>query len=161
MCESDSEIRTSCLELMRQVPDLYFTTVDEEGFPHTRCIFNLRCAGRFPGLQAVFAGHDHDLMTYLGTNTSSVKVRHIRSNPRVAAYYCDPASFHGVMLSGRVEIVDDPALKRSLWQEGWEMYYRQGPDDPDFAVLRLLPVRVRGWRRGPIDFTLPTEPTLP
>jgi general stress protein 26 len=152
------EMKARCLELMRQAADVYFSTVDDDGFPHTRCLFNLRCASRFPGLQSVFAGHDRDLMTYLGTNTSSAKMRHIRANPRVAIYYCEPASFHGVMLSGQIEIVDEPAIRRSLWQKGWEMYYPQGPDDPDFTVLRLFPIRARGWWQAAFEFNLPAEP---
>jgi general stress protein 26 len=147
-----------CHELLQRVADAFLTTVDEHGFPHTRCMFNLRCASRFPNLQTIFAAHPDDLMLYFGTNTSSLKLSQLRANPRVAAYYCEPDAFRGFMLSGCIEILDDLALKRALWQDNWHMYYPQGPQDPDFTVLRLFPARARGWWQGaPFDFALPAE----
>jgi general stress protein 26 len=158
MSTANPDMKGNCRALMQRVTDVFLTTVDEQGFPQTRCVFNLRCGDRFPGLQALFAGHDEDLMTYFGTNTSSLKVRQLRANPRVAAYYCEPPFFRGLMLSGRIEIIEDPALKRAVWQEDWLMYYRHGADDPDFALLRLQPLRACGWWQGaPFDFHLPAE----
>jgi len=153
-----AEVRAAkrrCLELMSRATDLVFTTVDAGGFPFMRCMFNLRCAARFPGLATVFRQHDEDLVVYLGTNTSSVKVRQLRRDARAAVYYCEPERFRGVLLQGIVETVEDEAFKRVLWQPGWEMYYPQGPADPDFTVLRLSPTRARGWwEGGPFDITM-------
>jgi len=149
------EIKHRCLELMSRVNDLYFSTVDGNGFPFVRCMFNLRCAARFPGLVELFRGHDEDLAVYLGTNTSSAKVRQLRADNRAAVYYCEPERFRGLMLQGVVTAVEDEAFKKALWQPGWEMYYPQGPTDPDFTVLRLSPVRARGWwEGGPFDIAV-------
>ena len=89
--------------------------------------------------EAFFREHDEDLLVYLATNTSSRKVRQMQQNPAVAVYYCDPGTFRGVQLSGAVEMVSDSALKRRLWQDGWETYFPTGVDDPDYTVLRLRP----------------------
>jgi len=152
------EIKRRCLELMETAADLYFATVDstvDNGFPFIRCMFNWRCASRFPSLVPLFRGHGEDLLVYLGANTSSVKVRQLRGNGRAAVYYCQPERFRGLLLQGVVESVDDAAFKKTVWQPGWEMYYPQGPADPDFAVLRLVPVRARGWwEGGPFDITI-------
>jgi general stress protein 26 len=32
-----------------------------------------------------------------------------------------------------------------MWVEGWEIYYPKGRDDPDYTVLRVDPLRARGW----------------
>jgi len=130
---------------MQTAPAAYLTTIDGGGYPYTRAMFNLRNKDMFPLLADIFESHDRDLMVYFTTNTSSVKLSQLRVNPKVSVYYCNPLEFHGVMLSGDIQIVSDPHLKRTLWQPGWERYYPQGPDDPDHTVLRLLPRLARGW----------------
>ncbi len=138
-------IRKACLEVMRVSEAVYVTTLDEEGAPVTRAMFNLRREEQFPSVAPVFAGHDQDLLAILSTNTSSEKVRHLSREPRVCLYYCIPETFHGVMLSGRVSFEPDAALKRAIWQEGWETYFPTGVEDPDYTLLSLRPSRVRGW----------------
>jgi general stress protein 26 len=64
-----------------------------------------------------------------------------------------PGEFKGLMLSGRV--LPDDAAREQLWVEGWERYYSRGRHDPDYTVLRLDPVRARGWYAGEaFDFAL-------
>jgi pyridoxamine 5'-phosphate oxidase len=60
-----------------------------------------------------------------------------------------------VMLAGDIEIVDDSEVRSALWNDGWERYYPQGPDDPDHTVLRLYPKLVQGWYQATrFEFTL-------
>ncbi|MBN1935191.1 MAG: pyridoxamine 5'-phosphate oxidase family protein, partial [Anaerolineae bacterium] len=108
----------------------------------------LRRREQFPNQVHLFADHQDDLEVIFTTNTSSIKVRQIKANPRISIYYCNPDQFHGLMLSGDIEIVDDSTLRHAIWNEGWERYYPGGPDDPDHTVLRLRPRRVEGWQRG-------------
>ncbi len=68
-------------------------------------------------------------MIYLSASAASSKVREIRANPTVAVYYCDPGAVHGISLSGRMEILSDPELKRELWDDSWRIYWPAGPDD--------------------------------
>jgi len=56
----------------------------------------------------------------------------------------DPREFKGICVSGRA--VADPEARAALWVEGWEMYYREGERRiRTTAVLRVDPVRARGW----------------
>ena len=142
---NEEQARQFALRLMEKSEAVYLSTVDGAGCPHIRAMLNLRNVRQYPGFAALFAGHDDDLLVYLTTNTSSLKVEQIRANPAVAVYYCEPAEFHGLMLGGKVDIVDDPKLKEAVWQDGWEMYYPSGPADPDNTLLRLLPSVARGW----------------
>ncbi len=125
--------------LMEIAEASYVTTIDPEGFPQTRAMFNLRRKEQFPGLAALFKNHQDDFLVYLTTNTSSPKIAHIRKNPKVSIYYCKPVEFRGLMLSGQMEIVKERAEKENVWQKGWEMYYPGGVHDPDHTVLRLQP----------------------
>jgi general stress protein 26 len=144
----EKEIKQVSLELMESAESAFLTTIDQNGYPQTRCMFNLRNTETFPKLIDMFNDHQEDFMILFTTNTSSAKVGHIRKNSAVCVYYCKPGEFHGLMLSGNIEIVDDPKIKEQLWHEGWERYYATGPNDPDHTVLRFLPAMAKGWYKG-------------
>jgi general stress protein 26 len=127
------------LKLMDISEAAFLTTLTPEGLPETRAMLNLRNAGLFPGLAGIFQKHPEDPLVYFTTNVSSSKFAQIKNNPNVCVYYCQPTIWQGLLLSGQLEIVTDPATKQSFWQPGWEMYYPQGPTDPDYALLCLKP----------------------
>ena len=142
------ELKTTSVALMETAQAVYLTTNGPGGYPHTRAMLNLRNKEQFPDQVQLFADHQEDLLVYFTTNTSSQKLRQIEADPRVSVYYCNPGQFHGLMLSGDVDILDDSALRHAIWNEGWERYYPGGPDDPDHTVLRLRPRRVVGWYKA-------------
>lgn len=142
------KLKEACVTLMETADAACLTTISEDGYPHTRVVFNLRNRQQFPGQVKLFTPHQEDLLVYISTNTSSNKVREIKANPKVSVYYCDPKQFHGVMLAGDIEIVSDADVKKALWNEGWERYYPAGVDDPDYTVLRLFPKYAAGWYRS-------------
>ena len=151
----DNTINQACISLMEKAPAVYLTTLDETGYPQTRAMLNLRNREQYPGQVHLFSEHQQDLMIYFSTNTSSQKLKQIKLNPRVSVYFCDPGNFHGVMLGGDIEILDDVGIRHAIWNDGWERYYPEGPDDPDHTVLRLYPRVVRGWQKGaPFTFNL-------
>ncbi len=141
----DNEIRSLCVDLLETSWPVYFTTVDEKGYPQTRAMFNLRNKDHFPKLIPFFEKERKDLEVVFTTNTSSAKVSELRVRRPVSAYYCDPDKWRGVMLGGEVEIVKDSELKKELWHDDWEKYYPKGYDDPDHTVLKLTPAVVKGW----------------
>jgi general stress protein 26 len=144
----DETIHRANRELMASTEAVYLTTVDQEGYPHTRAMLNLRNKHLYPSQARFCVAHGKRPVVYFTTNTSSQKVAHVRVNPRVSAYYCSPADFHGVMIGGAMEIIDDIEIKHALWDPGWIQYYPEGPEDPDHTLLRLTPKLVRGWNRG-------------
>ncbi|UCE17070.1 MAG: pyridoxamine 5'-phosphate oxidase family protein [Gemmatimonadota bacterium] len=151
----EKEAKQLSLGLMASTEAVYVTTIDWDGFPQTRVMFNLRFREQFPSLTEIFEGHEDDLLVYLATNTSSAKINQIKTNPAGCVYYCNVKEFHSLMLPGKFEFVDAPEIKKALWQEGWEIYYPKGPSDPDYTVLRLFPVRAKGWYKdGAFEFSL-------
>ena len=58
----DIEFREMGLRVMEATPAAYLTNVDEEGFPQTRAMFNLRNKEKWPKLVPLFADHDDDFM---------------------------------------------------------------------------------------------------
>jgi len=145
MQRSDDELTQCNLDLMETAGAVYLTTIGSGGFPQTRAMLNLRNKKQFPSLSESFKGHNKDLLAYLTTNTASAKMTQIQANPKVSLYFCNPNQFHGLTLIGEIEIIADSAIKRQLWQVGWERYYPIGVDDPDYSILCLVPTQAKGW----------------
>lgn len=98
-------------------------SVDAEGYPAMRAMLVLE--------------HDNLRTQYFSTNTSSGKVKALRSNPKASVYYCTPDSFRGALFIGDVEVCTDQPTKDFLWREGFERYYPLGVTDPDYCVLKF------------------------
>ena len=118
---------------------VYVSTVNEEGYPVTRVMFNLHNAKRSPKQAAFLAGLDEDFHIYLGTNARSAKVSDIRRTPRMSVYYHVPDSWQGMLVAGEAEVVSDMEIKRGLWEDGWSVYYEDGVDGTDYTIVRLRP----------------------
>ncbi len=55
----------------------------------------------------------------------------------------------------QAEEIDDPDLKKRIWQDEWKMHWPGGPEDPEFIILKLLPERTKGWyKEGAFEFKL-------
>jgi general stress protein 26 len=146
-----SEFEALAGDIMGRADMVALATIGAEPYPHVRALFNFRDAMRFPSLAAY--QKDKGLSIYLGTNASSIKLREIGEEPWVSVYYMIPAEFKGLCLSGKA--VADADARAALWVEGWEMYYPAGRKDPDYAVLRVDPLRARGWSSAAaFDFEL-------
>ena len=136
------------LYLMENAKAAFVTTIDADGFPQTRAMFNLRNKDAWPKLIPMFKDHKEDFMVLCTTNTSSSKIVDVKRNQAVSVYYSIPEESRGLMLGGTIEIVDDDEIKMSLWHNGWEKYYPKGYNDPDHSVLRLYPSIGRGWNQS-------------
>ena len=102
----------------------FISSVDSEGFPNTKAMLAPR---KRDGIKVI----------YFSTNTSSMRVNQFRKNPKACIYFCDKRFFRGVMLKGTIEVLEDAASKKMLWQEGDTLYYSKGVTDPDYCVLKF------------------------
>lgn len=138
----DPQMLERCRTLMDESDAVLLATVNGTR-PRLRALCNLRRPDRFPSAAAFCRAQG--LTAFLATSLASGKIGDIRANPAVAAYYCDAANARGVMLSGRAEILTDPALKGALWHDSWAMYWPARAADPDYCVLRVAAAEVAGW----------------
>ena len=100
------------------------SSVDEEGFPNTKAMLPPR---KREGIKVI----------YFSTNTSSMRVKQYRQNPKACIYFFDKRFFRGVMLKGTMEVLQDFESRKIIWRDGDERYYPQGVDDPDYSVLKF------------------------
>ncbi|MGE5594679.1 MAG: pyridoxamine 5'-phosphate oxidase family protein [Hyphomicrobiales bacterium] len=114
------------------------TTVDNQNRPRARI------------LHPLWEGSTGWIMT--GRHT--FKSKHIEKNPYVSVSYWDP-QHEQVFAECRAQWDDDPATKRRIWDlfkdtpepYGYDpaLFFRNGPGDPEFGVLRLVPWRIELW----------------
>jgi general stress protein 26 len=151
----EKELKQVCLNLTETADAVYLSTFGEDGFPHTRMMSNLRNKEENPACAELLEPDKKDFVVYFATGTSSVKMQQIRANPKISAYYCNPRELQTLMLAGEVEVVEDLEFKRKLWQDGWEMHWPKGAEDPELTVLKLAPMFARGYcKEGPFEFKL-------
>jgi general stress protein 26 len=137
--------QAECLTLMESLTIVNLSTIDENGFPSTRAMLNLRNKQSYPNLTELYALETNPLTVFLTTNTSSQKCGEIEQNGKACLYFYDAHAFHGISLRGTVEIVKDNDLRRKAWQKGWEIYYPQG--DADYTLLRFVPDRLKVYAK--------------
>ena len=108
----------------------FISSIDEDGFPNTKAMLQPR---KRNGIKEI----------YFSTNTSSLKVKSFRNNPKACIYFCDKRFFRGVMLKGTIEVLEDQPTKDMIWEKGDTMYYKKGVTDPDYCVLKFTSVSAR------------------
>ena len=104
----------------------FICSVDEEGFPNVKAMLRPR---KMDGLRQFF----------FSTNTSSLRVRQYRNDPKAAIYFYHKGliRYEGVMLKGRMEVLTDRETKELIWRRGDTLFYKGGVTDPDYCVLRF------------------------
>ena len=92
----------------------------------------------YPQIKAMLKMENEGLKTiWFSTNTSSKRIPQLERNSKASVYFVDFDDRKGLMLVGDIEILQDKVSRERLWREGYEMYYPQGVDDPDYSVLRF------------------------
>jgi general stress protein 26 len=126
---NQSELKNSCLNIIKNAPFVVLSTINEDGFPESRAMLNLKVEDGFT--------------IWFTTNTSSRKIQQIKNNKKASAYFTLHQEWKGVTIEGELEIIEDMETKKKIWQPGWEMYYPKGVEDPDNAIVKLNPKKVR------------------
>lgn len=102
----------------------YISSIDEDGFPNTKAMLQPR---KRIGIKEI----------YFSTNTSSLKVKNLKDNPKACIYFCDSRFYRGLMLKGTIEIIEEQKIKDMIWNSGDTMYYSKGKTDLDYCVLKF------------------------
>jgi len=113
----------------------FISSLDEDSCPNIKAMLKPR---KTNGLKEFF----------FSTNTSSLRVKQYRKNPNASIYFYHKGlfSYTGVMLVGKMEVLTDEVIKNSLWRKGDTIYYRKGPSDPDYCVLKFTAGKGRYYR---------------
>lgn len=95
---------------------------------------------------------------YFSINANVLPAAQYQQGPRVSLYFFRKGLFRyeSVMLSGRMEILRDPELKRDLWSPKSRLFYRRGSNDPNYCILKFTATEGRYYcdlKTEPIFFS--------
>jgi general stress protein 26 len=118
-------------ELIKGIQIAMLTTVESDGALRSRPMATQ---------QVEFDG---DLWFFLGA--SSPKAQEIARDQRVNISYADPDDHRYVSVSGAGELLRDEAKMRELWNPVYKIWFKDGLDDPDLALLRVHVEQAEYW----------------
>ena len=108
------------------------TTIDEDGDLHSRPM-------------SVNGEIDPDGDMWFFTRASSHKVGEVQHSPKVNASFADLKSQRYVSVSGNAQIVRDRQKIEELWKPEFKMWFPEGTDDPDIALLKVNLEKAEYW----------------
>jgi len=130
-------------ELIEDIDFCMLTTIDERGDLHSR-----------PMSSNGELDSNGDLWFFTGA--SSHKVSEINDSPRVNVSFADPQNQNYVSVTGRARLVRDRQKIDELWQPQFQMWFPEGKDDPNLALLRIKVQKAEYWDSpsSPISYAL-------
>ena len=104
----------------------FICSIDNDNYPNVKAMLKPR---KRVGLKEF----------YFSTNTSSMRVKQYRNNPKASIYFYHKGliKYTGVLLKGKMEVLEDDKTKRNIWRRGDTMFYKKGVTDPDYCVLKF------------------------
>ena len=119
----DQQVKKDMIKLVESSRDAIVCSIDENEYPNAKNMFRAKNEG---------------LHTFwFSTNTSAIRTGHWLKRPKSSVYFLDAMDFHGLMLTGQMQVCMDDETKQAFWKQGDEIYYPLGPTDPDYCILRF------------------------
>lgn len=119
-------------ELIKDIDFCMLTTVDDDGHLHSR-----------PMSTNGEVELDGDLWFF--TYGSSHKVDEIRRDHRVNVSFADPKRHVYVSVTGDAELVRDRQKMQALWKPELKIWFPNGIDEPDIALLKVHLTHAEYW----------------
>ena len=104
----------------------FICSIDNENYPNVKAMLKPR---KRNGLKEF----------YFSTNTSSLRVNQYLNNNKASIYFYHKGliKYVGVMLIGKMEVLNDQEIKNMIWKKGDKIFYKKGVTDPDYCVLKF------------------------
>jgi general stress protein 26 len=119
-------------EMVKDIDFCMLTTVDENGDLHSRPM-------------SVNGDIDRDGDLWFFTNAGSHKVAEITKSPKVNVSFADPDNQQYVSISGKAQLFRDRNKIDELWRPEFKIWFPEGKDDPQVALLRVNLEKAEYW----------------
>ena len=93
--------------------------------------------------------HDAGAELVFATAADSGKVEEIRDDARVNLAIAEDNVFCSI--SGTARVSNDRGKIRSLWSKPWEVWFPEGPDDPDIRLIVVQPQQAEYWDQSGME----------
>ena len=119
-------------DMIKDIDFCMLTTIDENGDLHSR---PMSSNGQIEP--------NGDLWFFTGI--SSHKVSEVADFPKVNVSFADPKNQKYISTSGTAELVRDRRKIEELWKPEFKMWFPEGKDDPEIALLRISLEKAEYW----------------
>lgn len=119
-------------EMVKDIDFCMLTTVDEDGDLRSRPM-------------STNGDIDPNGDIWFFTGASSAKVSELATSPKVNLSFADPKNQQYISISGHAELVRDRKKIEELWRPEFKMWFPEGKDDPDIALLRVRLEKAEYW----------------
>lgn len=119
-------------EMIKDIDFCMLTTIDQRGDLHSR-----------PMSSNGDIDQNGDIWFFTGL--SSHKVSEISDTPRVNVSFADPANQNYVSVTGRAKLIRDPQKIDELWRPQFQMWFPEGKNDPNVALLKVQVEKAEYW----------------
>jgi general stress protein 26 len=116
------EGRRAFWDLVESVPYPLLVTIAADGFPQSRPM--------------TLVAHD-DRTLWFPTSRGSRKVAQIETHREVTVLFADGDRYNYASFHGMASLDPDRDRARKLWRDEWQDDWPLGPEDPDYALLRV------------------------
>ncbi len=119
----NTQVKQDIIHLVKGSRDATVCSIDNKGFPNAKTML----VRKQDGLKEF----------WFSTNVSAIRTGQWLERPQACIYFVDPKDFHGLMLTGHMQVCTDKETKQAFWQEEDKQYYPLGATDPDYCILRF------------------------
>ena len=121
-------------ELIKGIKIAMLTTVDDDGTLRSR------------PMDTQEVEFDGDL--WFLTEANAPKVEEVQRERQVNLVYANPEKMRYVSLSGTATVLRDVQKQRELWKPDHKIYFPNGPEDPNVALLKVSVHKGEYWDSG-------------
>lgn len=129
--KTDREMREKVWDMIRDIKTAMLVTQSHDG----------RLCSR--PMRAIQTDYNGELWFF--TRADSSKVQEIQSNENVLLVYSEPDDQSYVNINGTADISHDRNRIKELWAEPMRTWFPQGPEDPQIALIRVIPDSAEYW----------------
>jgi general stress protein 26 len=119
-------------DMVKDIDFCMLTTIDENGDPHSRPMSSN-------------GDIDQQGNVWFFTGASSHKVNEVAGSPKINLSFADPDNQRYVSITGVAQLVRDRAKIDELWRPEFKMWFPEGKDDPEVALLRISVEKAEYW----------------
>lgn len=122
-------IESKALAMLERCEVISVASIDENGFPRPVPLSKIKSEG----LSGI----------WFSTGTSSEKTKHFQINNKAGISLFEGGN--SMVETGIMEIVTNPAIKKTLWQDWFIHHFPQGVDDPEYCILKFTGEKATLW----------------
>ena len=134
MANQDSNMK-KLADMMKGIKFAMLTTLEEDGSLHSRPMATQEIE------------FDGDLWFF--TKANAPKVWEVGHHRQVNVSFADPEKSKFISASGSATLIRDRAKMQQLWKAPYKVFFPEGLDDPEIALLKITIAKAEYWDSSP------------